>query len=114
MTDDALITHALVNLVENAARYSTPGHSIRLAGRSAGTDVEITVEDDGPGVTPLDLPHIFERFYRGKGGDGRAAGTGLGLAIVEAFVRLCGGRVRAESSQQGMRFVVTLPGGART
>jgi two-component system sensor histidine kinase KdpD len=99
----------LVNLVENAAKYSSPGGAIRLVGRAAGTNIEISVEDDGPGISPSDLPLVFERFYRARDTAGRVKGSGLGLAIVRGFVTLCGGSVRAESSSSGTRFVVTLP-----
>jgi two-component system sensor histidine kinase KdpD len=109
VSDESLVTHVLVNLVENAAKYSSPGGAIRLVGRAAGTNVEISVEDDGPGISPSDLPLVFERFYRARDTAGRVKGSGLGLAIVRGFVTLCGGSVRAESSSSGTRFVVTLP-----
>jgi len=112
LSDESLLTHALVNLVENAAKYSTPGRDIRLAARSIGTRVEIAVEDDGPGIAAHDLPHVFERFYRARDRDGRVKGSGLGLAIVKGFVTLCGGDVSAESAETGTTFVLTLPGAA--
>jgi two-component system sensor histidine kinase KdpD len=109
LTDESLIHQALVNLVENAAKYSTPGGSIRLNGSARGSVVELSVEDDGPGIAPDDIPHVFERFYRTAEHSRRVKGSGLGLAIVKGFVELCGGSVRVESSAAGTRFVVTLP-----
>jgi two-component system sensor histidine kinase KdpD len=110
--DETMIRQALVNLVENAARYSTPGGAIRLAAVRAGERVDLTVEDDGPGIHPDDLPHIFERFYRAREQSRRVKGSGLGLAIVRGFVQLSGGTVRAESTPAGARFVVSLPSAA--
>jgi two-component system sensor histidine kinase KdpD len=109
LTDESLILQALVNLVENAARYSTPGGSIRLNGSARGSVVELSVEDDGPGIAPEDIPHVFERFYRAAEQGRRVKGSGLGLAIVKGFVEVCGGSVRVESSAAGTRFVVALP-----
>jgi two-component system sensor histidine kinase KdpD len=109
LTDESLILQALVNLVENAAKYSTPGGSIRLNGSVRGSVVELSVEDDGPGIAPEDIPHVFERFYRSEGRSQRVKGSGLGLAIVKGFVELCGGSVRVESSAAGTHFIVTLP-----
>lgn len=109
IADESLVRQALVNLVENAAKYSTPGGDIRLRAESAGDRIEIAVEDDGPGISPNDLPHVFDRFYRAQSGRSRVSGSGLGLAIVKGFVTLCGGSVRVESSDAGTRFVVTLP-----
>jgi two-component system sensor histidine kinase KdpD len=108
VSDESLVSHALVNLLENAAKYSTPGRDIRLLARADGESVKISVEDDGPGIADDDLPHVFERFYRGRD-NARVKGSGLGLAIVQSFISLCGGAVRAESSPAGTRFVITLP-----
>ena len=109
LTDESLILQALVNLVENAAKYSTPGGSIRLTGSVKGSAVELSVEDDGPGIAPEDIPYLFERFYRAAAHSRRVKGSGLGLSIVKGFVELCGGAVRVESSTAGTRFIVTLP-----
>jgi len=109
LADESLIVQALVNLVENAAKYSTPGGSIRLNGTAKESVVELSVEDAGPGIAPEDIPYVFERFYRAAGRSQRVKGSGLGLAIVKGFVELCGGSVRVESSGAGTRFLVTLP-----
>jgi len=106
--DESLLTHALVNLIENAAKYSTTGGAIRLAASRVDDAVEITVSDAGPGIPPDDLPHVFDRFFRGAS-TRRVRGSGLGLAIVKGFVDGCGGTVRVVSSEHGARFAITLP-----
>ncbi|MDE3094763.1 MAG: DUF4118 domain-containing protein [Chloroflexota bacterium] len=107
--DRSLLLQALVNLIENAAKYSTPGGSIQLGARAAGRTAELSVEDEGPGIPPADLPHVFERFYRAAEQSRRVKGSGLGLAIVKGFVTLSGGSVRVESSPSATRFVIELP-----
>jgi two-component system sensor histidine kinase KdpD len=109
LADESLIAQALVNLIENAAKYSTPGRPIHLRATPAGDRVELTVEDEGPGIARDDLAHVFERFYRAAEHSRRVKGSGLGLAIVKGFVTLSGGNVRAESSPAGTRFVISLP-----
>ena len=101
LTDESLIRQALVNLVENAVKYSTQGGGIHLKARASGSDAVITVEDEGPGIAPADLPYVFERFYRAEEHSRRVKGSGLGLTIVKGFVELSGGEVRVESSPQG-------------
>jgi signal transduction histidine kinase len=109
LADESLIVQALVNLLENAAKYSTTGGSIRLGASATGSVVELSVEDDGPGIATEDLPYVFDRFYRAAEHSRRVKGSGLGLAIVKGFVELCGGSVRVDSSASGTRFVITLP-----
>lgn len=106
--DESLIVQALVNLVENAAKYSIPGGAIKL-GAEARERVDLVVEDEGPGIAPEDLPHVFERFYRAGERSRRVKGSGLGLAIVKGFVALSGGSVRVESTHAGTRFIISLP-----
>jgi two-component system sensor histidine kinase KdpD len=108
-TDESLIVQALVNLIENAAKYSTPGGAIRLTAVPAASGVELRVEDDGPGIAESDLPHIFDRFYRAADSSGRVKGSGLGLAIVKGFVQLSGGTVQATTSPAGTCFTIKLP-----
>lgn len=115
--DESLVAQALVNLVENAAKYSTPGLPIHLSATTTGDTVEIVVADEGPGIARRDLPHVFERFYRAQEGSARVKGSGLGLAIVKGFIDLSGGTVRVESTPAtertaaGTRFIITLPRG---
>ncbi len=109
LADESLIAQALVNLIENAAKYSTPGRPIHLCATKTGDRAELTVADEGPGIAREDLPYVFERFYRAAEHSRRVKGSGLGLAIVKGFVALSGGSVRAESSSAGTRFVISLP-----
>jgi two-component system sensor histidine kinase SenX3 len=109
VTDEALIGQAVVNLIENAVKYSKPGAPIHLKARAAGGLVELAVEDEGPGIAQDDLPFVFDRFYRSEEHNRRVKGSGLGLTIVKGFVELCGGKVRVESSAIGSRFTISLP-----
>lgn len=109
LADESLIRQALVNLIENAAKYSTHDAEIQLKARIQGNEALITVQDEGPGIAPEDLPYVFERFYRAEEHSRRVKGSGLGLTIVKGFVELSGGKVRVESSPAGTRFSISLP-----
>lgn len=100
-----------VNLLENAAKYSSPGGPITIGGRRRDGEVELWVADRGPGIPPEHLERVFEKFYRVRDGAAqRVPGTGLGLAICRAIVTAHGGAVHAESRPgRGARFVVRLP-----
>jgi two-component system sensor histidine kinase MprB len=97
----ARLGRAVNNLIDNAVKYSPPGApvEIRLVG-SDGTGAELTVRDHGPGIAAEDLPHIFDRFYRGAEARGRP-GSGLGLAIVRQVVEQHGGSIAAEAAPGG-------------
>ncbi len=112
LADEGLIVHALINLIENAAKYSSAAGSITLSAHRSSTGVDLSVADEGPGIPPEDLPRIFERFYRAPAHSRLAKGSGLGLAIVQGFITLAGGSVRVESSSEGTRFIITLPAAA--
>ncbi|MBS1888886.1 MAG: HAMP domain-containing histidine kinase [Actinobacteria bacterium] len=105
------IRQILVNLVTNAHDYSPERASIQVRARVADNGVEISVIDDGPGIPPSQLDHIFERFVRGDAGlTQRVGGTGLGLAISKSLVELHGGTITATSEAgRGSTFTVTLP-----
>ncbi|MBK5108223.1 MAG: HAMP domain-containing protein, partial [Anaerolineales bacterium] len=104
----------LVNLLDNALRYTPTGGEIKLAARSAEAGVEIMVKDTGPGIPQEDLDHLFERFYRGdKSRQREEGGSGLGLAIAKSLVEVQGGQIRVESKPgEGAAFIISLP--ART
>lgn len=105
--DPIRIRQVLGNLLSNALRHSPPGGTIRVRALRRGGEAWVEVHDQGSGIPPEDLPHIFERFYRGdpaRSGEG----TGLGLAIARELVRLHGGRIWAEN-RDGALFVFTLP-----
>jgi two-component system sensor histidine kinase KdpD len=109
--DYPLLVQALGNLVSNAARYSVAGGRIALTAVRSDGEVTVSVGDAGPGIAPDDLPHIFEKFYRGAMMR-HVPGTGLGLAIVKAMVELCNGTVAVESSPAGTVFTISLPASA--
>jgi two-component system OmpR family sensor kinase len=99
----------VINLLENALRHTPPGTEIRVSTSVSDGQVELVVEDDGPGVPPELVPTLFERFVRGVGD--RGGSFGLGLAIVQAVAESHGGSVRLDRrpDRQGARFVVRLP-----
>ncbi|WP_298272192.1 sensor histidine kinase KdpD [Geobacter sp.] len=107
--DMALMTQVLVNLLDNALKYSPPESSISLAAWADGTHLTMEVADRGPGVPESDLMRVFDKFYRIPVPEG-AGGTGLGLAICKGIVEAHGGKIRAENrAGGGLRVIVTLP-----
>ena len=111
VVDPDRIRQVLVNLLTNAHEYCPERASIRVGARHDGADVEITVSDDGPGIPPDQVEHIFERFTRGDAGlTQRVGGTGLGLAISKSLVDLHGGTIEASSKPgEGSTFRIRLP-----
>lgn len=109
--DGLLLEQVLVNLVENAARYTPPGSRIELSARSLGNRVEFRVADDGPGLPPGSEARVFDKFFRGttKATDERR-GVGLGLAICQAIIEAHQGRISAGNRPSGgAEFVISLP-----
>jgi heavy metal sensor kinase len=101
-----------VNLLENAVRYSPVGGAVEISiTQTNERSARVLVADHGPGIAAVDLPHIFDRFYRGDRSRVRATGGfGLGLAIAKALVEAYGGTITAESATgQGTRMTVELP-----
>jgi two-component system sensor histidine kinase KdpD len=109
--DFVLIEHVLINLLENAAKYSPPGTTIHISARRRGQTVVVEAVDEGVGVPPADLERIFDKFYRVQHGDRQGAGTGLGLSICRGIVEAHGGRISARSpaNGKGTAFVMTFP-----
>jgi two-component system sensor histidine kinase KdpD len=93
-----LLRRVFRHLLENASRYCPPGSRIVLRGRGIEHRLEFSVEDNGPGIDPADLPMVFEKFYRGKKAGTRGKGSGMGLAIARAIVRAHGGDIEVASS----------------
>jgi signal transduction histidine kinase len=101
----------LVNLLDNALRFTPAGGEVKLSARAGTRGVEIAVEDTGPGIPAEQLDHLFERFYRGdKARQRQSAGSGLGLAIAKSLVEAQGGQIWAENRPgQGAKFTIELP-----
>jgi two-component system, OmpR family, sensor histidine kinase KdpD len=108
--DPHLLGRVFRHLIENAARYTPSGSRITLSSRRTGDRLEFCVEDNGPGIDALDLPLIFEKFYRGKRGAIVGKGSGMGLAIVRAILVAHGGTIEVSSIPgQGTSFRFWVP-----
>ncbi|MEV6287799.1 ATP-binding protein [Kribbella sp. NPDC051770] len=109
--DPVRLRQVVGNLVVNALRFTPAGGSVRVTGRREGSDVVIDVIDTGTGISPDDLPKVFDRFWRAEQSRNRhTGGSGLGLAIVRSLVEAHHGQVTARSTLgQGSTFTVRLP-----
>jgi signal transduction histidine kinase len=109
--DPVALEHVILNLLENAVKYGPDaGNEVRVDVRTAGRQAIVTVADRGAGIARADLPHIFEKFYRGRVDGPTRRGFGLGLAIVRAAIDAHGGTVRVSSEPgRGSVFTVSLP-----
>ncbi len=97
-------------LIGNAAKFSRPHAPIAISGAALDGRIVINVRDQGPGIAEADLPHIFDRFYRGRHIKNHVAGAGLGLFIAREIVRAHGGEIWAESVLgSGSTFHFSLP-----
>ncbi len=109
VVDRTLLQRALGNLISNALAHCSPGDSVRLNARSQEGRIQIEVCDTGSGISPADIPRVFDRFYRADPARSRNfGGTGLGLAIVQQIAVLHGGDVQIRSNQEGGGTKVTL------
>lgn len=108
--DPDRVNQILYNLITNAIRYTHPGTAILLQTEPAGKRVRLTIADEGPGIAPEDLDHIFEQFYRGDKSRNRASGgSGIGLSLAKSFVEAQGGTITARNRKEGgAEFVVEL------
>lgn len=106
--DERRLEQAILNLLSNAVKYNKPQGHVWVTACGTAREVVLTVRDDGRGIAPVDLPYIFDRFYRAPGA--KVEGTGLGLSIVKTLVDLHGGQVNVESEVGvGTTFTITLP-----
>jgi signal transduction histidine kinase len=110
--DAQRLAQIVANLVENALKFATT--RVVVGVHAIDDRVELHVDDDGPGITPEDLPRVFERLYTSRTVPGRTFGTGIGLAIVRELASAMGGDARVDPvDAEGTRFVVTFPSEVR-
>jgi two-component system sensor histidine kinase KdpD len=115
MLDPRLTATALAHLLENAAEYAPPGSTIDVDVHVGNEGLVIRVRDEGPGIAPADLPHLFERFYRGDAARARTSGTGMGLWIARGLLAAEQGRVWAENCPDGgALFTIVVSASAKT
>ena len=107
----AKIQRVLYNLVQNAIQHTSAGGSVTLTTQSVPDGVQVDVTDTGEGITPEDLPYVFDQFFRGEKSRSReTGGTGLGLAIAKRIVEAHQGRIQVDSRvEQGTTFRFVLP-----
>ncbi len=109
--DREKLAQIMMNLIDNAIKFNKPGGEVRLTAEPNGTHLHVRIKDTGRGIAAVDLPRVFERFYRGnKDRSHEIPGTGLGLAIVKHLVEAHHGTVSVQSiPDQGSIFEFTLP-----
>jgi two-component system phosphate regulon sensor histidine kinase PhoR len=110
--NSSLIEQALVNLIDNAIKYSEPQSSVEIESCRENGNILISVKDHGCGISEKHLPRVFERFYRvDRARSRKLGGTGLGLSIVKHIANVHGGKVEVESVVgKGSKFTIILPG----
>lgn len=108
--DPDRLGQAVGNLLTNATKYCRAGDQVLLSVQVVEQGAEIAVQDTGPGIPPAELPHVFDRLWRGSGAADRIAGSGIGLSVARQVVELSGGTIRVESDGvHGSTFTITLP-----
>ncbi len=116
--DPDQLLQAVLNLTSNAVQHAGWDGTVTVSCFSRSGRACVRVQDDGPGIDPKDLPHVFDRFYRGRGTRSEAAGSGLGLAIAKRLVEVHGGEISVENIAAasgggdiatGASFTITLP-----
>ena len=108
--DRARMEMALSNLIENAVKFTPGGGQVEVSVRRGERAIELSVSDSGMGISAVDLPHVFDRFYRGQNAN-QVQGNGLGLAIVQSIAQAHGGQARVTSEVgQGSTFVIEVVG----
>jgi two-component system sensor histidine kinase KdpD len=112
--DPGLTSAALAHLLENAAQYSPPGSTITVAHEVTADGLRMTVQDQGAGIAPSDLPHLFDRYYRGGEARRHRSGWGMGLSIARGLLAEARGRAWAENRPDGgAQFSIFVPGDNR-
>ena len=108
--DPILMEQVFVNILDNAAKYSSPGSCITLEGLQEPAEILISVRNQGSFIPPEERDKIFERFYRSPGSNRKAPGTGIGLSVVKQITESHFGRAWVDSdTQTGTTFFVSLP-----
>lgn len=108
--DRRLLRMALLQLVDNAAKYGSPAAPIRISACAAGAELVFSVRNEGSYIVPEERMRIFQRFYRSPGSESRAPGTGIGLSIVRRAAEMHGGRVWTDSEPEtGTIFYLSVP-----
>jgi two-component system sensor histidine kinase KdpD len=109
--DPVLFEQVLFNLLDNAGKYTPAGSGIRIQSWRDGESVYLQILDEGEGIAPEDIEHVFDKFYRARKGDRVRAGTGLGLAISRGFVEAMKGTIVAanRTDRRGAAFTIRLP-----
>jgi PAS domain S-box-containing protein len=110
MADEDRLAQVFSNLLSNAIKYSPDGGEIRISGQVRPEQVIICVQDQGPGISPGDIPHIFDRFYRADSASRTTKGAGLGLYLTRAIIEVHGGRIWVDPRPgDGARICFSLP-----
>jgi two-component system sensor histidine kinase KdpD len=106
--DFLLMEQVLVNLLDNASKYTPPGTTVEVSAQRHRFSIVLIVRDEGPGIPEQDLQRVFDKFYRIREGDRSRSGTGLGLAICRGFIEAMGGRIyaRNRTDRSGAEFVI--------
>jgi signal transduction histidine kinase len=110
LADEDRISQVLSNLVSNAIKYSPDGGEIKITGKVMPEYVVICVSDQGPGIAPDDIPHVFDRFYRSSDATRKTKGAGLGLYLARAVIEAHRGRIWVDPKPgDGARICFSLP-----
>jgi PAS domain S-box-containing protein len=110
LADEDRLAQVLSNLISNSIKYSPGGGAIHISGQVKPKQVVVCVSDEGPGIAPQDIPHVFERFYRASDASRTTKGAGLGLYLARAVIEAHGGRIWIDPSPgSGARICFSLP-----
>jgi signal transduction histidine kinase len=110
LADEDRLSQVISNLISNAIKYSQEGGKIQINGQVRPEQVILCVTDQGPGINPQDIPHVFDRFYRSPNASRTSKGAGLGLYLARAVVEAHGGRIWVDSKPgEGARICFSLP-----